>query len=84
MKHKHMDAQDAADVQAKEAATITALVRDGFSPASAITAVQTGDWSRLQHTGRLSVQLHSETGDDGNQDGSGPSGGEQGDDGNSA
>lgn len=53
----HMDAQDAAEVQSKEAATITALVRDGFTPSSAIDAVQTEDWSRLVHTGLVSVQL---------------------------
>ena len=53
----HMDAQDAAAVQAKEAATITALVRDGFTAESAIAAVQTSDWSRLEHQGLLSVQL---------------------------
>jgi Phage-related protein len=52
-----MDAQDAADVQAKEASTITALVRDGFTAESAIAAVQNSDWSLLRHTGMLSVQL---------------------------
>lgn len=54
-----MDAQDAADVQSKEAATITALVRDGFTPESAIDAVLNADWSRLRHTGKVSVQLQS-------------------------
>lgn len=53
----HMDAQDAAEVQAKEAATITALVREGFTAESAIAAVRDNDWSRLEHTGMLSVQL---------------------------
>jgi phage portal protein BeeE len=53
----HMDAQDAADVQSKEAQTITALVRDGFTAESAIAAVQAEDWGRLRHTGMLSVQL---------------------------
>lgn len=53
----HMDAQDAADVQSKEAATITALVRDGFTAESAIAAVQNNDWSLLVHTGMVSVQL---------------------------
>lgn len=54
-----MDASDHAKVQATEAQTITALVRDGFTAASAIAAVQTSDWSRLEHTGRLSVQLQT-------------------------
>lgn len=51
------DAKDAAEVQSREAETITALVRDGFTPKSAIAAVQNSDWSLLKHTGRLSVQL---------------------------
>lgn len=55
----HMDAQDAADVAFKEAQTITALVRDGFTAESSILAVQTHDWSRLVHTGRMSVQLQA-------------------------
>lgn len=54
----HMDAIDAAEVQAKEAQTITALVRDGFTPGSAIDAVRNNDWTRLVHTGLTSVQLH--------------------------
>lgn len=53
----HMDASDAAEVQAREASTITALVRDGFEPESAIAAVQNNDWKRLKHTGLLSVQM---------------------------
>ncbi|MEU8264468.1 phage portal protein [Micromonospora sp. NPDC048999] len=55
----HMDAQDAANVQHKESQTITALVRDGFTAESAIAAVQTSDWSRLVHTGYVSVQLQT-------------------------
>lgn len=55
------DAKDAADVQAAEAATITALVRDGFTAESAIAAVTNSDWSLLVHTGRLSVQLQDPT-----------------------
>ncbi|HEY3260207.1 MAG TPA: phage portal protein [Pseudonocardiaceae bacterium] len=51
------DAADAAKIQAEEAATIVALVRDGFTPESAIAAVQNRDWGRLQHTGYMSVQL---------------------------
>jgi len=52
-----MDSQDRAAVQEREAATITALVREGFTPASAIDAVVNSDWSRLEHVGLVSVQL---------------------------
>jgi hypothetical protein len=51
------DAKDAADIQNVEATTITGLVRDGFTPESAIAAVQASDWSLLVHTGLLSVQM---------------------------
>lgn len=53
-----MDAKDAAEVQAAEAATITGLVKEGFTAESAVAAVQNSDWSRLVHTGLVSVQLH--------------------------
>src|SRR5690606_26415692 len=52
-----MDATDRAQVQQLEASTITQLVRDGFEPQSAIDAVRNHDWTRLRHTGMLSVQL---------------------------
>lgn len=52
-----MDAADESAVQAQEAQTIVALVKDGFTPDSAIAAVTNHDWSRLQHGGLLSVQL---------------------------
>ena len=52
-----MDGRDRAEVQQMEAATITQLVRDGFDPASVIDAVRNHDWTRLRHTGLLSVQL---------------------------
>jgi phage portal protein BeeE len=51
------DAADAAKIQAEEAQTIVALVKDGFTPESAIDAVKNRDWSRLRHLGLLSVQL---------------------------
>lgn len=53
----HMDASDEAAVQAQEAQTIVALVNDGFTPESVVDAVRNNDWSRLQHTGLVSVQL---------------------------
>lgn len=52
-----MDASDEALVQQQESATITALVRDGFTPESAIAAVTNHNWSLLKHTGLVSVQL---------------------------
>lgn len=51
------DAGDLAKIQAEEAQTIVALVRDGFTPESAIDAVKNHDWSRLVHSGLVSVQL---------------------------
>lgn len=52
------DAKDAAEIQAAEATTITALVREGYTPESATAAVQAYDWDLLVHTGRVSVQLY--------------------------
>jgi hypothetical protein len=51
------DAADAAKIQMDEAATIGGLIKDGFEPQSAIDAVKNHDWSRLVHTGLVSVQL---------------------------
>lgn len=55
------DAGDLARIQQQQAATITSLVRDGFTPQSAIDAVRNNDWTRLQHTGLTSVQLQPPT-----------------------
>lgn len=51
------DAKDAADIEEVKANTITSLVKDGFSPESAIIAVTTQDMTQLVHTGLVSVQL---------------------------
>ena len=51
------DAGDRANIASVEALTITALIRDGFTPDSAVKAVKNNDWGLLQHTGMLSVQL---------------------------
>jgi hypothetical protein len=51
------DAKDAADIEAVKATTITMLVREGFSPESAVAAVQGQDMTLLKHAGLLSVQL---------------------------
>src|SRR5260221_10714669 len=51
------DAKDAAEIEQVKATTITTLVKDGFSPESAIAAVMNQDMTALQHTGLVSVQL---------------------------
>ena len=51
------DASDLAGIQEREAATISALVNNGFTPESVITAVKNNDWGALVHSGMLSVQL---------------------------
>lgn len=55
------DAGDLAAIQQKQAQTITALVRDGFTAKSAVDAVTNNDWGRLVHTGLTSVQLQPPT-----------------------
>lgn len=51
------DAADIAEIQAREAQVISALVKEGFEPGSVVDAVRNRDWRRLQHSGLLSVQL---------------------------
>lgn len=51
------DQRDAAEIQGREADTIRTLIEAGFTPASAIAAVTTSDFTQLVHTGRVSVQL---------------------------
>jgi len=51
------DAGDVASIKQQEATTITALIRDGFTPESAVQAVAANDWGQLQHSGYISVQL---------------------------
>jgi hypothetical protein len=51
------DEKDAADIQHVKAATISQLVREGFTADSVVMAVDAGDMTLLKHTGRLSVQL---------------------------
>ncbi len=52
------DAKDAADIEAVKATTITAYVKEGFTPESAVAAVRGQDISLLRHSGLTSVQLH--------------------------
>lgn len=51
------DKGDEASIRSTEASTIRTLVDAGYEQASVVAAVQTGDWSLLQHTGLFSVQL---------------------------
>lgn len=51
------DAEDLAKIQREQAQTIVALVRDGFTPESAVAAVGKNDFNLLVHSGFVSVQL---------------------------
>ena len=51
------DAGDVSVIQNREAETIGALIKDGFTPESSVRAVQSHDWSLLVHSGLTSVQL---------------------------
>ena len=53
------DALDAANITSVNAATIANLVKEGFTPESAVAAVKGQDMSLLVHTGLVSVQLQS-------------------------
>ena len=51
------DRTDEATIQQAQALTIRQFIDAGFVPATAVEAVRTGDFSKLQHTGLYSVQL---------------------------
>lgn len=51
------DADTAANVRQTDAATIRTLVDGGYDPPSVVAAVMADDFSLLQHSGLLSVQL---------------------------
>lgn len=51
------DEKDAAAILKDKAATLQVLVNSGFTPESAILAVDSGDMRLLVHTGLVSVQL---------------------------
>lgn len=50
------DAKEEAEIRAKDAATLAALHRAGYTTESSVLAVTTGDFTQLEHTGRVSVQ----------------------------
>lgn len=51
------DEKDAATINQVRASTIASLVNAGYTPESAVKAVETGDFRLLVHTGLYSVQL---------------------------
>jgi hypothetical protein len=51
------DEKDEADINAVKAQAIRTLVDGGFTPESAVAAIDSGDVSRLKHTNLYSVQL---------------------------
>jgi phage portal protein BeeE len=51
------DKKDLAEVRQLETQQMRSLVDGGFTADSVISAVTTGDWTRLSHTGLFSVQL---------------------------
>lgn len=53
------DARDAAEITEVQARTITALVKEGFTPESSTAAVLAQNMDMLVHTGMVSVQLQT-------------------------
>ncbi len=51
------DVKDAAEIKQLDAQALRTLVEGGFIPQTAIEAVTTGDFSKLKHSGLVSVQL---------------------------
>lgn len=64
------DALDDAQVMAQQANTMRTLWDGGAVPDTAIAAVTSGDWSKLEHSGLLSVQTQAPG--SGNQNGNTP------------
>jgi hypothetical protein len=53
------DLKDTAEIQNRQASTITMLIREGYTAESAVAAVQNDEWGLLEHTGLVSVQLQT-------------------------
>lgn len=51
------DEKDAAEIQSRQSAAMRQLIDGGYTPDSVVSAIDTGDWTLLEHTGLLSVQL---------------------------
>jgi phage portal protein BeeE len=52
------DRQVLAQIQTTEAATISTLISAGYEPDSIVAAITAQDWTLLEHTGLVSVQLN--------------------------
>jgi phage portal protein BeeE len=53
------DIKDRSEVAANEATTLSTLISAGFTPESAVKAVNAGDMTLLKHSGLVSVQLQT-------------------------
>jgi phage portal protein BeeE len=53
------DIKDRAEVAQNEASTLNTLISAGFTPKSAVRAVNAGDMTLLEHSGLVSVQLQA-------------------------
>ena len=51
------DRKDRADIAQQQAATLSSLINAGYTPDSAVAALEAEDWTLLVHTGLFSVQL---------------------------
>jgi hypothetical protein len=59
------DQRDAAEILQVRASTIAALVQAGYTPESAVDAIEADDLTRLVHSGLYSVQLQDPSAADG-------------------
>jgi hypothetical protein len=59
------DSKDLADIQATQAGTINTLISAGYTPESVVKAVLAEDFSLLEHSGMMSVQLQAPGAQDG-------------------
>jgi phage portal protein BeeE len=55
------DLLDAAQVRAADATTMLTLINSGYTPESVTLAIETDDWSVLEHSQLISVQLQAMT-----------------------
>ncbi|WGL50647.1 phage portal protein [Nocardioides sp. BP30] len=51
------DMKDLAAARQQDATTMQSLIHAGFEPDSVVAAMTTSDWSKLKHSGLVSVQL---------------------------
>ena len=66
------DRLDVAELQSKQATTMSTLIMNGFTPDSVKMAVLHEDWTLLEHTGLYSVQLIPPGSGDSNTPNAGP------------